>query len=213
MNYFKKIFIVSIAIINFVGCTFHSDKKESTIKIDITFKKGDMLNPAKWQCADIEDEKICIPHSWKIVRQDKVLFLSKWDTIDVNSYFVVLKYSMAEKELSVNKYLKETYTQFKKDTVEVLMNHKLKRLIFNNKVTYFGEYITSIKGKEYLTSSTVFEKNDYIYEIALKVDSINSNLYKEQYKDILFNFYHKKRTIFSATDELKDIQMVDMSKL
>ena len=93
MNSLKKTFVISTAIISFVGCTFHTDKKEPDTRIDFTLKKGNILNSEVWKCKNIEDEKICIPSSWNIMEQKKVFFLSKLDNNDINSYFVVTKYN------------------------------------------------------------------------------------------------------------------------
>jgi hypothetical protein len=125
----------------------------------------------------------------------------------------VAKYNESATGLTAYKYLKETYLQLKNDSIEVFTGYTVKKLVFDDKVTFYGEYYTSIKRKSYLTYSTVFEKDNDLFEIALKVDSAKSSEYKESYKNILFNFYHKKEAVFSAGDELKEIQVIDIAKL
>ncbi len=59
----------------------------------------------------------------------------------------------------------------------------------------------------------VFENDKDLYEFALKTDSIKAAKYQEAFKDILFNYQHNNTPFFSGKDEIKDIQIVDLTKL
>jgi hypothetical protein len=172
------------------------------------------LKHRDWNCKTIDEDKICIPSSWEFKHQSKALFFSYLNNKDDNSYFAVLKYNRTTSGLDAIKYLKQLYVVLqKKDTIETSQGYSLKKLISDNNITYYNEIYTKISNKPYLTYSTVFEKDDDLYEIVLKVEIANSVKYKVIYRDILFNFHHKDKPIFSPDDKINEIQVIDLSKL
>lgn len=215
MNYNKKSsFIILIAICCQIACSGNSNNKShDTTTIDYNIKQGDSLPSKDWHCYNVDEERICIPTTWKFKRQSKVLFFSDLDYVDSNSYFVILKYNKLTSELDAIKYLKTTYVQLKKDPVEKFTGYTVKKLTFADKETYYSEYYTSINKRSYMTLSTVFESGNNLFEIALKVDSSKINSYRDHYKNILFNFYIKNEPIFSDKDVIKGIDVIDLSKL
>ncbi|GAA4092628.1 hypothetical protein [Mucilaginibacter panaciglaebae] len=197
-----------------LGCIGDSNKlKHDTTIVHYEMKQGRSLASKDWHCYDVDEERVCIPTNWKMRQQSKYLFMSDVDAFDQSTFFVVLKYNKVSSGLDVTKYLKTTYHSLKNDTVEVFTGYTVKKITFEDKESVYGEYYTSIKHKPYMTYSTVFEKDNDLFEIALKVDSTKAVGYKEIYRDILFNIQHKGKAVFSAKDVIKDIQVIDISKL
>jgi hypothetical protein len=191
-----------------------NDPKGSDVaneEVPIEYKIGSKLKD--WACYDINEDRICIPSTWTIKKQSKFHFFSLLDATDANSYFVVLKYNKTISGLNIDSYIKETYNQSIKDSIELFTGYTLKKIIFKDKQSVYGEYFTSIKGKPYMTYSTVFEIDDNLFELALKVDSAKAANYKEPYKDILFNFQHNDASVFSPKDEITNIKVIDFGSV
>lgn len=214
MLFIKKVFVIALCITCFIRCTGGSQQNGHNKTIDITFKQGEKLRTKDWVCYNLSDSRICIPSNWKFEQQSKYYFFSELDgPYDVNSFFVIAKYDKLSSGLGAIKYLKETFNQLKRDTVEKFMGYTVKKLIFNDKVSYYCEYFTSVGNKPYIGYSTIFEQDGNLFDITLKTDSIRSEKYRERYRDVLFNIYRKNEPVFSAKDNIKDVKVIDITKL
>jgi len=197
MNYAKLVSVVLITC-----CTFTACKP----KLD--------TNSKDWNCKKIDDEQICVPSSWVFKPQDKALFFTYLDNKDKNSYFAILKHNKTASGLNTVKYLKELYTILQQpDTLELSRGYTLKKLTSDKMVTYHNEIYTSIDNKLYITYSILFEKDDNLFEICLKIDEKHSSHYQTLFRDILFRFRYKNQPVFTPEEKINKIDTIDMSKL
>lgn len=197
-----------------MACFSNSSKSHGdTTIVNYTIKQGKPLPPNEWHCYNVDQEKVCTPSTWVLIKQNQFLFMSSLNHSDSNSYFVVVKYDLKTSGFNAYKYLKEMYKELKKDSISQFIDYKTTKVVYDDKESFDSELYTSINKKAYTTYSTVFETNDVLFDIALKIESSKANAYKETYKNILFNFYHKNETIFSSKNEIKNVEVVDLSKL
>lgn len=208
-----NIFIL-VSILFFLSCSSKSNKASvDTPVISYKVKKGPPLRPNEWNCYNVEEEKICLPVKWNLIKQNNFLLMANLHDMDSNAYFVVLKYSKLVTGFTASKYEKQIYSVLKKDVRQEFNGYKLTKATYSDKEVFSGEFYNSIGQQKYVTYSTVLEKGDDLFEIALKVNESKANAYKEIYNDILFNFYHKNKLIFSADDKINGFEIVDINKL
>ncbi|MES2377950.1 MAG: hypothetical protein V4553_15290 [Bacteroidota bacterium] len=172
------------------------------------------LNSEDWNCKKIDDERICVPTSWVFKEQTKYLFFTNLDNDDNNSYFVILKHNKTGSGLSIIKYLKEMYTVFRqKDTIELTRGYTLKKVISDKAITYHNEFYSTISNKNYVTYTVIFEKDDNIFDMSLKIDEEHSTRYQELFRDVLFRFQYKNEPTFTPEEKINKIDTIDLSKL
>jgi hypothetical protein len=213
MSYYTIYLIYAALIIGFISCTNTNNDEVNGKNVNIVFKKGKKLDAQSMRCYQIDDNTICIPSNWKLQNQNKYFLFSTLDNNDdLNSFFVIAKYSKITSGLSCVRYIKETYNELRKDTTEKLVGYTVKKLTFENTVSYYCEYYTSVANKPYLSFSTVFERNDNIFDVTLKTDSPRAQKLKESYRNVLFNLYHNHVAYFSEKDNVKNIEVIDLSK-
>ncbi|MES2809201.1 MAG: hypothetical protein V4619_11275 [Bacteroidota bacterium] len=125
-----------------------------------------------------------------------------------------MKFNKIASGLDAIKYLKEVEKVLKEpDSLEATTGYTLKKLTSENNVTYYNEIYTVIANRTYITYSTVFEKDDNLYEFALKIDEEHNTKYQELYRDILFKFRHKNELLFKPEEMITKTDTVDISKL
>jgi len=170
--------------------------------------------PAKeWHCYNVEDEKICIPSSWGFVNQNRYLFVSNLPNLYPNSYFEVVKKNKLRSGYDAESYLKGLYAEIKSDTVGKFTGQKIIKITYSNKQTFNCEFYSTIDNKPYVTYSTVFEIDNNIFEIALKVNLLKGNSLLETYKNILYNFYYKNELVYSIKDKITGIEEINPGEL
>jgi hypothetical protein len=214
MKIFKGL-IIGLIVCTIAACTGNNttDKQPDSVAVNVEVKQGDPLAPANWQCYDIETEKICIPKTWGIVQQNQFFLLSDLSKISPGAYFVVLKNNKKLNNYDVNGYLKKVYTELKTDTARKLLDYTVVRINYEDKQMVSGQYFTSIKNERYITFSTIFEKGNDLYEVALKIREAKAKEVQDNYKAIVFNFYSKGKPMFTAADKIKRVTKVDLAKL
>ena len=52
-----------------------------------------------------------------------------------------------------------------------------------------------------------------IYDISLKTSAANAKMYHEAYKNVIYNFYHKNKLIFTSKDKVVKAKVIDITKL
>ena len=191
-------------------CTLAPEKAE-TDSIEIKFKQGKNLNSENWKCQVIETNTVCIPTNWNFIDQDKVFFFAALDN-DKNTFFTIIKSDINSSKLNADRYLKEGYSQMLGDSTEALRGYTVKKMTFSDKQSYYAEYFTTINTKEYFAYSMVFEKEGYLYDIALKLPEEDSPKYKDTFKDAVFNFRINGKPVFGELDEIENIEIIDLSK-
>lgn len=207
-NFMKKeLYILTLAYF-IMACRTNG---RSTVSYTTHIKEGPKLKD--WQCNNIDSDRICTPSNWKQSKQNKYLYYCRLDSSDKNVYFVILKYNTVTDNLSDTKYLSITYNALIKGTIEKFERYTSKEITFNDKKTYFSEYYTLYNNKSYLTQSTVFIAGKNLYEIAIKSVDKDTTKYQQIYPNILFNFRHQGKAIFSSKDQVKQIQSIDLSNL
>jgi len=179
----------------------------------VEIQQGAPLNPADWQCYNVQTEKVCVPKTWHVVDQNQFLLLADLNTLSKGAYFVVLKNNKTMTGYTVNSYLKKAYTDLKNDKDRSLAGYDAIRTSYPDKQMVSAQYhIVSASGL-FLTYSTVFEKDNDVYEIALKIRQSDAKLVADRYKEIIFNFYSKGKQMFTAQDQITAIEKIDLSKL
>ena len=169
-------------------------------------------SPDDFSCTQIEEETICTPKEWRLVKQSRFLFYDAIGANDTSDYFVVLKYNKLTTGLSIKKYLEETYKTLMVDTNEKFTGYTSKKLIYNSKVSFYSEYYTTTT-KPLITFSMVFENDESIFELALKSKIENAAINKELFGKILFEFKHKNEPIFLRSDKIQKAERIDLSKI
>ncbi|NCD68819.1 hypothetical protein [Mucilaginibacter agri] len=154
-----------------------------------------------------------MPSEWKALQQTKYVYYSRTDSLDKNKFFVVLKYNKKISGLSDNKYLAITYSKLMDGIIEKFTGYTTKKIIFQDKIAYYSQYFTRLNDKPYLTYSMVFDIDNNLYEFAMKADSASSIKCEKTFKDLLFNFRYKGNAVFASKAEIKDIQVVDLSRI
>ncbi|MGE5394206.1 MAG: hypothetical protein ACM3P1_05630 [Candidatus Saccharibacteria bacterium] len=177
------------------------------------FKNEKKLDPNDWNCTKLGNDIICVPCSWKLKKQDKVYYFCYLSNNSYNSYFTIIKQDLNSQNIDINKYLKEIYSQLLNDTIEQGEGYTVKKLIFKNKYAYYCEYYTKFENKSFLTYSMLFEKHDFLYDVALKIEKDSASHYYGIFQNILYNFKVEGNPVFSINDELEKIQVVDLSTL
>jgi hypothetical protein len=202
------------------ACKSQSDKSQEDSAVQETwavdkyeFKKGENLNPKDWNCVKIEDNEICCPSNWKPVQQKSVSYFSYLNNNNKSTFFTIVNYTISESNIDARRYLKLGYSQLLKDTVEKFTGFTVKKLIFQDNEAYYAEYFTEVNKQSYLTYSMLFEKDNYLYDIALKVEKDKSPNYTETFKNILFSLKVKGEQVFDGEDKLEKIEIIDISKL
>ena len=214
MNVKIKLPILTFLILVFSGCSTSSKQssKDTTI-VNVTFKRGKPLPANEWHCYNVQDEKICIPSTWRFVNQNFYLFVANPKTIRSNSYFVVLKYKKSKSGYNVVKYLKQLCIEEKKDTTSKFIDQKISKTIYSDKIAFYSESHSLIGNESFTAYSTIFEIGDDLFDITLKTKSSQQKVYQETYRDILFNFYYRNNLVFSIKDKIESVENVDISKL
>lgn len=175
---------------------------------DFQIRKGKQLNPKDWHCYDIQYDKICCPIEWKPAEQKFYLFFSKLNDTNENTFFVVIRYDKEMRNISLDNYVKEVYSQLRDDTVEVFIDYMLKELLFKDKRAFYGEFMTEITDSSYVTFSMYTEHNGMIYDFSLKVPQLEREAYYSNFQDILYNYSANGDFIFSEKDELKAVRAI-----
>ena len=173
MKRYSYLFLI-IAFTFFTQCNTKSSKNLNSQNIldvnKFNLKKGKKLNSKDWICNEVGKDYICIPSTWKLKKQDKAYYFCYLNNKNNNTYFTVVKYSLNSQNIDFSKYLKESYSQLVKDTVEIGEGYTVKKLIFKDKDTFYCEYYTKLDKKSYLTYSMLFEKYGFLYDVTLKVE-------------------------------------------
>ena len=204
--------LLLLSVFVFSQCRFGTDSNKDKQSIETDFKRGKDLDPKEWSCHKVENNTICIPSNWKFIEQNKVFYFTSLNNEDKNTFFTIIKFDTGLKNLNAGQYLQQGYSQMLQDTVETLTGYTLKKMTFKDKISYYAEYFTKIKGEEYFAYSMVFEKKGLLYDIALKLSKEESPRYKETFKDILFNFRIDNKFVFDEHDEMEKIDVIDLSK-
>lgn len=206
--------ILGLCIGALAACMGNGTKnQQDSAAANIEIKQGDPLAPANWQCYDIQTEKICIPKTWSVVKQDQFFLLSDLNWVSPGAYFVVLKNSKKLNNYDVNGYLKKVYTELKTDTARKLLDYTIVKINYQDKQMVSGQIYTSIKNERYVTFTTIFEKDDDLFEVALKIKVAKAPEVLDNYKAIIFNFYRNGKPLFTANDKIKNVQKLDLAKL
>jgi len=208
--------VTTIFVCGFSRCTSNRDTSENSKKdilkvTNFKLRKGNTLKD--WNCFEIEGNTICIPLTWKTIKQNKVYYFTYLDNNNDNTYFTILRFNESTENIDSKKYLKETYLQLVNDTAEKGTSYSVKKLIFKNKESYYCEYYTKIGNISYITYSMIFNRGDYLYDVSLKAEKDVSTKYYDVFQDILYNFRIKGNQFFSEKDKLKEIQIIDLSTL
>jgi len=213
----KSLLLITLFCSCLISCsTKNTQIRKDTTIVNIKFVKGKPLPPKEWHVYKINtnEEWIFIPESWHLINEDRFLLTARLNVPDSESHFLVLKLDQKEVKLNAVGYMRESYKEFIDGSLQKLTGYKTTKLVYNDKVVFSSEFNTLMDNKSYVTYSTVFEKDNYIFDIVLKVGaSDNAQDYQEKYRDILFNFYYKTKQIFSITDTVKDIKFIDLAKL
>jgi len=166
-----------------------------------------------WHCYNVDQERICIPSSWRFINQTAYLFVANPTIVRSNSFFVVVKHNKLTSGFNSIKYLKEVYSEEKQDTTSKFIDQKVVKITYSDKESFYTESYSLAGGDSFTMYSTVFEIDNNLFDIALKIKSSQQKSYKEIYKDILFNFYYKNSLVFTGNDKIKKIEVVDLTKL
>jgi len=211
-----KIFLIIIGIYFLEGCisspTTSSHFHDTTI-VNYTIKQGKPLPTKEWHCYIAGNDKFCAPEAWGYVKQDSFLFMSDLSKISAGSYFLVLKEDMSITHVNATKYLKKLYLEMKKDNSGVLTGWKAFKIIYSDKEIFHSEYNISINKIPYKAYSTVFEFDNNLYDIFLKMEEDDIKPYQEAYNNIIFNFFHKNKLILTSRDKIIGAKILDLDKL
>lgn len=173
----------------------------------------DSISEMDWRCFKIGDDDLCTPSIWLPIRQKEYYYMSNLDDAKNKTSFVILRYTINEINITPIIYLKESYSQMLKDSVENFTGFTVKRLIFQDQDVYYSEFFSERSKVKYLTYSMMFEKDNYLYDFCLKVEKVKSVKYKDVLRDILLSFKIKGEQVFHAKDEIEKIELIDISKL
>lgn len=191
-----------------------SDAVKETWDVDKSeFERGAALNPEEWNCFKIGNDDLCCPSVWKPIKQKEYYYLSNLENPKENTSFLILRYPVSTTGITPTLYLKETYRQALKDTVDEFTGYTVKKLVFQDRETYYSELFGERSRKKYTTFSMMFEKDNYLYDFCLKVEKDKSGQYQEIFKNILFNFKVKGEQVFDEHDKIEKIEVLDLSKL
>lgn len=206
---------VLIIIMSFnLSCDFSQNKKlvnDDSLSIDFEIKKGKKIKPNEWKYDVVENDVIYRPTNWKFLKQDKAYYFCYLNNTDKNTFFTIINYKLTQ--VNSEKYLKLGYSQLMTDTTDKLKTYSLRRLVFTDKQTYFGEYFTDLYGKEYVSYSMIFEKYGRLYDILLRIRKSDEKTYKSIFSTILFNIQINGILLFDENDKLENVQSVDMETL
>jgi len=195
-----------------IACSSNSSRtNHDTTIVDYTIKEGEPLPSKDWHCYDTDDDKICIPEAWGIVNQNKFLLMSDLNHVAPGSYFVVVKSHKANN--NAIKYLKDLYSELKNDTTGKLTGWRALKTTYANKESFYSEYNISIGSVPYVVFSTVFENGNDLFDVSLKMSAAKAAAYQEEYKNVLFNFYHKGKQVFTVKDKIVGVKFIDLSML
>jgi hypothetical protein len=207
-----SIFVLNLCFCLIACSTNSTHSSHDTTIVNVIIKQGKPLPAKEWHCYNVEDEKICIPSSWGFVSQNRYLFVSNLNNLYPNSYFAV-KQNKVRSGYDAVSYLKALDADIKTDSVGKFTSQKITKITYSNKQTFNCEFYSTIDNKPYVTYSTVFEIDDKIFEIALKVNLLKGNSLLETYKDILYNFYYKNELVYSTKDKITGIEEINPGEL
>jgi len=208
--------LLYIAVIcGLTSCQSNSQySRNDTTIVDVRIKQGQPLPAKEWHCYNVDNEElICIPQKWHFINQDKYLLMADLNTVDSNLYFVVLKHDKAATGLTSTTYLKKIYQELKNDNREKYCGFRVTKIKYEDKALFDGEFYTSVGNVNYVTLSEVFEKDNNLFELALKTYRSRKKPEQETIKNILYNFYYKKNVVFSVHDKIIGFEDVDITKL
>lgn len=179
---------------------------------DLT-NNADGKSEINWRCFKIGDDDLCTPSTWLPIRQKEYYYMSNLEYAKNKTSFVILRYTVNEIKITPIIYLKESYSQMLKDSVENFTGYTVKRLVFQDQDVYYSEFFSERSKVKYLTYSMMFEKDNYLYDFCLKVEKAKSVKYKDLLRNILLSFKIKGEQVFHAKDELEKVELIDISKL
>ncbi len=198
-----------------VGCSensTHLEHNDTTI-VDYTIKQGKPLPVREWLCYDIDEDKICAPVTWGFVKQNSFFFMSDLSNIAPSSYFVIVKKDKISSGLDTKKYLKKLFTEFKQDSTGRLAKSQAIEVTYADKKVVYSEYYITMGKEPYIVYSTIFELDNDLYDISLKMITSKAKIYHEAYQNVIFNFYHNNSQVFTSKDKVVNAEIVDLTKL
>lgn len=203
----------------FFGCKSKSSPSDDNdfddtgaLKVDqYVVRKGHAVQD--WRCDEVQFDRICHPNKWEVSDQKKRLFLTTINELDSNSFFTVVRYDVAANSINAEKYLRLMYSRLYLDTVEVFDSYTLKKLNFEHRTSYYGEFKTRINSVSYISLTMTLEFNGLLYDFALKTKESKKDEYYEIFQDILYNYRSNNKAIFSEKDDIKSFKEIDMSKI
>jgi len=215
MNYIKiRNGLMLIVVYLLAACSSSSTRSNhDTTIVDYTIKQGEPLPPKDWHCYNVDEDKICTPATWGFVKQNSFFFMSDLSHVAPGSYFVVAKQDKKTTGLDTRKYLKKLYVELKQDTTGTLTQWQTIETTYADKEVIYSEYNISMGKDPYIVYSTVFEIGNDLYDISLKMSAANAKMYHEAYKNVIYNFYHKNKLIFTSKDKVVKAKVIDITKL
>lgn len=214
----KKFIILIIFLAVFACQTDKGSRLETlagkTFKVEEHFvSKGETLDPENWNCIKIQEDILCLPNDWLQVETNTFQYFGYLIRNDSNSFFVSIKYPIANIQLTLNDYLKEVYKQLKNDTLELFVDYKLNRLQYESHEVYYAEYSTNIKNRNYETMSMYCSKEGYIYDFSLKCEKGLKDEYYRKFQNVLLNYWHDGERLFEAEKKLQDVSFLSFDEL
>lgn len=219
MNRRKNNFLRLIMVFLVIGsCTREPSpqklkKNEDFLTIDFYDSTNvEKLDISNWECYSVSTENICFPKDWIEVRQSKYLFLSFLEERDKNIYLVGIKFE--REELGINDYLSEVADQAKMDTVDILQNHSIKELVFEDEdKSYFAEFHTKDNEGEYYSYCMYKTFGNYLFDITLKVPYDQKEAYQKIFQGILSSFQSNEKYVFSQKNNVKKFRSLNIDSL
>ena len=172
-----------------------------------------LLESKNWIKIKLKSESFCLPAKWKTTDQHSYYYFSRLNHNDNNTYFVIAKFNIKDTQITALKYLSQTYTAELKDTAELFNGYTVKKLNLNNNTVYYCEFFTTIKGTKYLMYSMIFTKNGFFYDVSLKESLARSVNVKKDYNNIIYSMTIEGESAFARTWPIKDIEVIDLSKI
>lgn len=212
-----KILFAFIIFFGLYQCQPKTDKNlesSDTWKVDrFKLKRGNDLNSKDWNCNMVEGDQICVPSSWRPMKNPNTYYFCDLNNNNINTYFGILRLNLKGQNMRLKDYLKRAYSILLNDKRQENEGYSVKKLFYTDREVYYSEYYTKIDGKRYITYSMLLNKNDFLYDIALKVERSRSKKYYEAFQDILYNYKIGGKLVFDENDRLEKIQLIDLSKL
>ncbi len=211
-NILRSVLILTILSV-LAGCSGNSTQtNHDTTIVDNNVKQGNPLPSKDWHCYNIDEDKICTPESWPLAKQNSFFFMSDLSRIAPGSYFVVVKQDEKATGLDSRKYLQKLYSELKKDSTGTLTKSQAIETTYADKTVLYSEYDIKMGKDPYKLYSTVFEVDNNLYDISLKISAANAQAYHDSYNDIIYNFYHRDKVIFTSKDKIVHAKVIDLTK-